>query len=625
MPPPGPFSNRDPSSSTCAEVYFAHSGFKTDLKLGATPMVTIGRDFLKDGAGSLLGINNKINITGKIYETGNAPGIENVITKEYNLRTLFAKSAGDFEIRYNGNPIFSGINAKVVSYSTDKTSDNWERSIDYSIELEAFEEIDIKGSKGNFRVRDVSETWSIEPEDMVYSSFGVTANGSAASDGDEGTFQPNVYVTGVNQFRVTRKLSATGVTKDKYVSHIDLTGAKNYNFEQQSTQDASNDAYMQAKKWVDSRLPLAFNQSTNQGGQFTSLASQSTSIGGMDLFLCNHTRSINYSITEGTYEVNDSWIALGSGTPFAEEYTIECSTDDKFIKKVNVQGTVKGFQSLNFSLFADNENGTPPKSGDRVVSLSGFNVMGEAGSFKGGGTALVADKYHNALSGWTEKVKKTLYSRASIAINSADRKNDYDAKQNNQNPAFRKERVLNHIPISTSEGHDPIKGVITYNYEYNNSFKIFSGVISENVSVTTNGPGDQVAEVFVLGRALGPVLQSLSTKTSTTKSVTIELTVPPPTSIKGMVMDNADCPFYTGGTLFTQCEELIEGLKPFGSRQGNSWTGATTGASVGQVFVKQDSYQWSPMDGRYTRNVEWIYQPCTKNGNAYQFLSQNGQ
>jgi hypothetical protein len=625
MPPPGPFRNSDPSSSTCTEVYFAHSGFKTDLKLGATPMVTIGRDFLKDGAGSLLGINNKINITGKIYETGNVPGIENVITKEYNLRTLFAKSAGDFEIKYNGKPIFSGINAKVVSYSTDKTSDNWERSIDYSIELEAFEEIDIKGSKGNFRVRDVNETWSIEPEDMVYSSFGITANGTAASDSSEGAFQANVYVTGVNQFRVTRKLSATGVTKDNYVSHINLTGDKNYNFQQQSTQDASNDAYMQAKKWVDSRIPLAFNQSSNQNGQFAPLASQSTSIGGMDLFLCNHTRSINYSITEGTYEVNDSWIALGSGTPFTEEYTIECSTDDKFIKKVNVQGSVKGLQSLNFTLFQEDGIGTPPSSGKGIVSLSGFNVMGTAGTFKNSSKALVVDKYHNALSGWTNDVKKYLYSRASIAINSADRTADYDAKQNTQNPAYRKERVLNHIPISTSEGHDPIKGVITYNYEYNNSFKIFSGVISENVSVTTNGPGDQVAEVFVLGRALGPVLQSLSTKTSTTKSVTIELTVPPPTSIKGMVMDNSDCPFYTGGTLFLQCEQLIEGLKPFGARQGTSWTGANTGASVGQVFVKQDSYQWSPMDGRYTRNVEWIYQPCTKNANAYQFLSHSGQ
>jgi hypothetical protein len=618
----GPFPNPSASSSNCAEVYFAHSGFKSDLKLGATPMVSISRDFLKDGAGSLLGINNKININGKIYDTGNVkPGLDGVLDKEYNLRTLFAASAGDFEIKYNNKTIFSGINAKVVSYNTEKTSDNWERSIDYTIELEAFENTD---SSFEYRVSAVNETWSIEPEEAIYSSFGITANGSAPSDSEEGNFQATPYVTGIPQFRVTRKLSATGVSKDKYVSHINTQGDKNYNFEQQSSQDAANDAYLQAKKWVDSRIPLTFDQSKNQGGQYTPLAGTTASIGGLNLALCNHTRSINWSITEGTYEINDSWIGLGSGTPYAEEYSIECSTDDKFVKKVTVQGTIRGFQATNFDLLKDDQLGTPPNSGDKSIKISGFNKMGETGSFANHlGDTMKADKYHNALSGWINNVKKSLYSRASIAINSADRRQDYDAKQNSQNPVARKERVLNHIPISTSEGHDPIKGIITYSHEYNNSFKIFSGVISENVSITTNGPGDQIAEVFVIGRALGPVLQSLATKTSTTKSVTVELLVPPPTSIKGLLMDNSDCPFYTGGVLFNQCEELIEGLKPFGARQG-IYAGATMGATTGHVYVKQDSYQWNPMDGRYTRNVEWVYQPCTKNNNNYQFLSQNG-
>ena len=177
------------------------------------------------------------------------------------------------------------------------------------------------------------------------------------------------------------------------------------------------------------------------------------------------------------------------------------------------------------------------------------------------------------------------------------------------NPAFRQENALNYIPISTSETHDIFNGTVGYNFEYNNIIKIISGVISESYKINTTGPADHIAEVFVLNRPLGPILQNLATKTSTTKSIEIELVVVPPTSIAGFSFDDSECPVGYNTYIFTKCEEFINAQMPLSTE--------TTGRIV---IKKNDTYGWSPTDGRFTRNVEWLYQPCVKDGHPYQFL-----
>jgi hypothetical protein len=84
-------------------------------------------------------------------------------------------------------------------------------------------------------------------------------------------------------------------------------------------------------------------------------------------------------------------------------------------------------------------------------------------------------------------------------------------------------------------------------------------------------------------------------------------------------MKNNSCPVWTGGYIFQTCEAIIEGQKPYGQRLGtgtnlpDSQTKGvytnTLGPFNGDVFVKSDTYSWNPSEGRYTRNVEWIYQP----------------
>jgi hypothetical protein len=582
----GPLINPTVSSNdNCVEIKFAGSGFKRDLKLGAVPLVSISRDYIKDNAGSFIGINNKINLTGKIYPSSHVLKTDNLLDKEKNLRDLFSRSAGDLLIVAGSGPILSGINAKVISYNISPTTDNWTRSVDYSIELEYYESTDSR----NYRVSSVEESWSIEPlEDLIYVNISDYQN--------------------FPQFRLTRKLSAVGIPSSNFVSHFDRKRQTDNQYNYTTvTQQGSGDAYLQAKKWVDDRLKLPFDYTSNTNSKYTTLLSDTTvnaqfiTALSNNLFLYNHSRNINYSITDGSFEINDSWMAMPSKRKYIEEFIIETSTDEKNIRTTRVQGTITGLRVDPTSIVSDNLK-TPTSAGK--LELSQYAVLGESDS------EIFSNKYINAYSGWLNDVKPKVLNRARSTISSRDRTQDYLPSSNGLlppgNPVFRRERSLNTIPISTSENHDPINGKIEYTYEYNNSFKIIDGVVSESYAINISGPADVFAEAFVLSRPIGPALQALDTKTVATKSVRIDLVLVPPTGIDGFSLDDNKCPVWKNGNIFRQSNDFIDQQQP--------------GGSATQVFVKTDTYNWSPTQGRFSRFKEWIYQPCTKLTDAYQFF-----
>lgn len=646
-PQPGIIFNNQPNSGgpdnwvgdKKVEVKFAGIGFSSDLSLGPTPLVGISREYLKDGAGSFIGITTKVNLDGHIYfqapdgwnkslpanvSSNPSSNITHLLAQEKKLSDLLKFGRGDLEIFVDGSKTFEGKNAKVISYSADKTADGWAQSIKYNIDFEFYEPLSNTDNRyGLYYVSNIGESWSIEPtENYIFTAMNQSVQKQTETEPQAAVSAANnVYITGIPQFRITRRVSAVGLQKPKYGSHFDKNYTEEYNFEI-ADQKAENDAYLQAKKWVDNRLSLPFSDQENTNSQFTSTLAPDYTFAAFDeLYLYNHNRTINYSITEGSYEVNDTWLALPSGVSYIEDFTIESSTDEKYVKTVRVQGTIKGLQ-VNQASLVKNLYNLPDKNTGKL-SLSQYNTAGQSDN------DIKAEKYQNAKDAWIDRVKPFVYSRACVAVNSPDRNGPYyDPSYNGGalppgDPTVKTERLLNYIPVSTSESHDPLKGIVGYTYEYNNNLKIFSGVISENVTITTNGPGDQVAEIFVLGRPLGPVLQALGTRTTTSKSISIELVVPPPTSSAGFSLKNSECPVWTGGYIFQTCEKLIEGQKPYGQRYEPPYKTAING-STGTVFVKTDTYNWDASDGRYTRNIEWVFQPCGNSiNNQFYFLRQS--
>ena len=552
---------------------------------------------------------------------------------------------------------------RLVSFNTSPTPDNWTFTADYTIDLEHYSTVN---SASDPLVRGTSDTWSIEPlEEYIYSSFSTNVITKPEYDNpkllptapSQGNTVPAGFVGpgggapialstyNIPQFKISRKLSAAGIPNAASMGYLAPNTTRN-----PAISGLGNRAYLEAKRWVESRLDTGFMGTTNNSaagyvnsglGYITNTRAATNPV--LSIFdhthLYNHLRTVNFSITDGTYEVNETWLAMPTGIGYTEDYTIESSTDEKYMKTVRVQGSIKGLSLVSMAVLTGDPLYMNP-SNDGKINLSGSLQQFPQSPFYSApkildnitsnstNTTLHSNKYHNANSGWINDIKPYLYRRAHLVMNSIDRTKKYinpATYGNNQNefpnnPTYCNEALLNIVPISTSEAHDPKKGTIAYTCEYTNKFNIISGTISESITISETNPVDVVSESFVLGRRLGPVLQSLGARTSSRKAIAIEVTVIAPTSLGGFLMTSTECPLYTGGPVFSAINTIIEGLKPYGDRPDASQGGLfgnfdrRTGNRVGnqgQVFVTENNISWNPTEGRFSRSVGWLYQPCT--------------
>ena len=640
-------------SGPVVQVLFKGSGVHTVG--GPTPFVELSTSVESNSVGIPESTTTKITLTGKIVrpQAANATGsgISHVLSGIQCLGKLFKpEEFGDFKVQCNSNGSASDLytisGVKVVSVDVSKTSDNWVQTADYTVVLEGY-----KSAISGYSVKGLVDSWSIESlEDYTYSNFTINnitqkqeyhnpnlkptqpspnapQPGGNQSGGGGGGISPNVSnatlnVVTVPQFKVSRTVSAIGIPSGTGCGASSNTGLMNY-------------VYLSAKAWVDSRLNLSLSNSTNTSSGVISLTNSITYVVPTyhlaTGYLYNHIRSSNFSIMEGKYEVIDNWIAMPTGIGFVEDYSIDMSTDEKYLHTISVKGEIRGL-SLGGSFGGSGNTHHVTGNMINVPSITGYSgtlshFVPDVMTSTSAAITLTPNKYENAVSGWINDIKPYLYRRACVAMSTADRTVGYVAPysvgstaQPPNNPVYAKHGLLNIIPVSTSESHNTRKGTISYSYDFNNKFTMISGVISENVNIEDTGPVDVIGEAFVLGRALGPVLQNLGTKTTAKKSVSIEVTVVPPSSLAGFFMQNSVCPLWTGGTIFTTITGILEALKPFGDR-ASSFIGAspvTRGAATndtGQVFVSQDNQSWDPTNGKYVRSVAWNYQQCTNSRN----------
>lgn len=616
---------------------------------GPVPLVDISKSYNSSQGGELESIVNSITLTGKIIRPDINPpaqsGIKTIFNAITGLSNLFTKcSNGHLRIQCDNTDMLNVSGVRVKDFSVNKSEDNWVFSADYTINLEYYE----PPQSGGFYVQNTSDSWSIEPlDDYVYSSFANTVNtkteyhnpqlkpnplpGGGASGGGSSNLGgsgggTSLQVINIPQYRISRRLSAVGLPISSPTSATSIT----------CVSGQGNRSYFEAKRWVESRLEYTFEgtkvQNNTSGTSGLAYVMTTPSISNFkDTFLYNHVRSINFSITDGSYEVNDTWLAMPTGIKYVEDYSIECSTDDRYVKTVRVQGNIKGLYMSSFEVMkGSGGTGLPPtgagylnivpNSGRLSGTLPGAGNLLDLNNQAGSQPNFSSNPYENASSGWIFDIKPYVYRRASLAIynNRHDRNQNYISPATNpapppNNPTYCHESLLNIIPVSTTEGHDPRKGTISYSYEFNNKFNMITGVISENISITETGPTDVFSEAFVIGRQLGPVIQSLGTKTSTRKDLTVEVVVVPPSSIAGLIMTNNQCPLWTGGSVYSHIQGIVDGLKPFGARAGAYFGNININRNQmpGQVYVAQDNHSWNPTEGRYSRSVSWVYQQCS--------------
>jgi hypothetical protein len=602
------------------KVYYR--GINIGSIVGPEPLVDISKTFNANSNNTVESITNQIDLTGKILsttkaaiDTNGSTGISGIILSIKKLEDLFSCSNGLFEIKCNNETMYSISGVRVTNLSVNKSENNWTQTADYTIGLEFLTAV-----SGSDNVSDRSESWTIEPQDDIsYINDIYRVSSKPERPPGYGAFSPNlgiidalngigtmsssfVDITSIPQFRISRRLSARGIPIPSSTGCLSLDESIAQN----------NRSYLYAKTWVEKQLKKPFGGTDPSAGSPYFPNSSGT-------YLYNHARTTSIDIYNGTYEVNDSWLAMPEKIGYIETFNIERSTSAEYVTTVRVAGSLQGLIETPKSIMDGTSGIMPSGSGlDNPISLKFSEYVGENSSETTlpNNIASRKTKYDSAKDGWLQKVKPMLYRRASLAINSYDRTtqyNDINPVPQNTHPNYSAENTLNVVPASTSESHDPNRGTINYSYEFNNKTNmlasVWNGVLSENISVTVDSPTDNTTETQVIGRQLGPIITT-NGKTTARKSISVEVVIVPPSSPRESIQTDPSCPLYRNNPLWQNINLIIEGHRPFGNRT-NALFQNSISQPYGTTFTQSDSETWTPSQGRYSRSVTWIFQQCT--------------
>lgn len=585
------------------------------------PMVNIRSNANSDAEGRIIGIEYNINLEGQIFAVATGLcGTElmqaSVILEEYFKDK--GKQGGVFRIGEISRATSNSNNEKegiVISgvvfkdFSLDRNENNWTRTIPYSVSLQGFHPG--SGHYDGYYLQNVEDSWSIEQLDTIsYFDYDVNTEykdfkaGGAAPKLNEPPSESNLQkkknlfkIESILQYRITHRLSATGRSFNQ--NDPNNPGAK----------DNINYAYYEAARWVKHRLGVATTKpATNPppgGPQPTGIIIDSnyqntkgpaSPISNFSIY--NHVRSVDANVGAGSYGVTDTWLALSSGIPYIEQSTWEVVTDDRFVQTVNLNGSVQGLENAKSSGYSS-----------LIVPFTGLVPIDYIDNKQ-----VINDhqsKLETAISGYINHVKPHLYRRASMVLSAISGAVNKSAGTMSTTTSFigASGSPLNVTPTNYTESLNLNAGTLNYNVTYTNKPGSFlSGVLSSTMSVVDTGGTDQVAETFVLGRPLGPILQKVGA-TKTERRVNVEVVYPTPRDYTECHPNSPKCPVHKDNPKYKELKLFIESFKPIAPETFATIvpTSSYGVAKQGQVFKTSESKSWNPFEGRYAWDVTWVY------------------
>lgn len=499
-------------------------------RLIPAPLVTINKEYERSGDGTKIGVNFTLTISG----------------------TLLA---------YKGSPDSSGVFWTNTGYPSDEVivSDSRlsaiERKIDAVRDLfsEDGHQLEFQSADGkapikcnpiiqsiNFpegRWHDTVDYSIVVRTDKLYGSPNVGASEedlefAISSASESWSLQANEQPQGVSLSLGAGSSPPSANDSRTYtlVHTINATGKITYD----SAGTLTQEAWKNARAFVDSRDGYdasAITQSLLPIGPSDSPPPEE--VAGAPY---NHIRSINYDEIAGTYSLTETWTIANQ--KYLEQYTVTTTqAADTGVIRVGINGNVTGLYQ---------------RSADSVTDT----VTG----------------YENADTAWTA-IESLLITRSQ----------SYSGQ------------ILNVVPLTATVGRNPAAGVISYTYEYDNRpSNLITGSRSESITVTNNWDVDVFAEQLVIGRTLGPVLQSIGTHTALKRSLNIEVVFNRVEGVSGVITDIPAIYGGPGTTAMSDLQTVVDGANPL-----------TYGLTA---FVSSQNDNWNPLTGRYSYNVEWTYE-----------------
>jgi hypothetical protein len=655
------------------------------------PMISVSRSFQDDGTGRVIGSTLNIKLEGKIVNARPGPlpgggvqtraqyldsikssysclgsttpntdlvigtsidGINTMMEEERAFRKVFSNSkynytdadaVGTFNqppnaniasdsnrlvVIANNNAVVDGF-AKVVSYSSSPTSNNWVNTIDYSVELVIEEPAtQFLNDSNKYLVSSVTDNFSIEPLDetnVFNNNDSIFSTYFGSSIGANSLWYNGAYPANATRYRITRTISAVG----KH-SHNEQALS--------STESApgaltTNDPVYDNILGDANRIPNAL-VTAGSGTAFTNARSyvlerlrHYPTIFYLNTWtLVNRVRTLSPNELGGSFEISETSIAVNPAyhPPWADDWSAEVSVDSSFLQTVRINGTVKGYETYTGNTLMDNpaygakaatmgNNSSVLHTGilqpilPTIGTMPSTTAPAQAGSIIG--------KYQNAVSGmhWLKGASTNsagypntylspMARRAELFFTGGNNTNNIGnnpyrwlnsntimAERNASNSTYQ----MNPVPVSMSESHRSHAGEIDYTFEFNNRpLSMIRGSVSETLNINDNFPVQQIAEIFVLGRKLGPVLQDLNTVSAASREITLEVVLPRPRSL----LDRTIFPV----AAYQAATGIIEQLNP-------KYMFGTTDTTI-KSFVKSDSQTWNPIEGRLSINKGWTWQ-----------------
>ena len=374
-----------------------------DYSFDPKPLFTVSKEYIKTPSNIGLGTRYQVSLQGQIIpQTGRIPhgdpqaGIQQVFSGVHSIQRAFDN---DFQLLHlrcedGSSSIISGY-PRVVSFDIDNASDNYVIRSNYTIVLEmtsltgtGFDPVGPDGACGPAE-GDFSKSGIVSYTDEFTVEFLDERVGGNLSMG---------LSTIPSIFSILRSLSVQG---DSQVTFDENRNCATY-----------IEPWERAKRFVQTRIGFPSDIMTLSG------------LLRPDDQVSNNFRTVSVNKSEGTVNVNETYIAMTGSERAYEDFEVNISQDleDPFVT-ITVDGTVNGLTDLGYA--GTSVTGTP--------------------------------KFNNAVSGWQSSISGGLYSRAAAVYAATPIMSGHIAAT-----------TLNPYALTQTVGYNPIAGTINYSYVYNN-------------------------------------------------------------------------------------------------------------------------------------------------------------
>tara|TARA_R110000824_G_scaffold10866_2_gene47602 strand:- start:8426 stop:10006 length:1581 start_codon:yes stop_codon:yes gene_type:complete len=518
-----------------------------DYVFDPKPLFTISKEHIKTASQMGLGTKYVVTLEGEVIPaTGRIPGGdpgEGVNSVFSGLDELSRAFDSDFKLLLlqctDSSPIISGY-PRVTECNIDNASDNYVIRGNYSISLEL---PSLTGS-GFDPVGPASDTFSCGVSGLDFSEYGIISYSDdfTVEFMDERVGGADLVVPGAlpgvigelpSVFSIQRSISAQG---DSYAAADE--GGACYEYIH---------PWQRASGFIIPRLGFP--------PEIVELSGLLCPSGQVS----NNFRSVNVNKTEGSVTVNETYIAVTGTDPAYEDFEINTSQTlgEPYIT-VTIDGTVNGLTQIGYEGL--------PASG--------------------------VPKFNNAIAYWSG-ISGALFSRASkVLLATPPLLGHVGAPVGGGFPS----NTLNNLELSKTVGYNPVAGTVTYSCTYDNRpAHCYASALTEDITFSESEPNDVFASLTILGKASGPLYQTIGTIGPRTRELSINAVLP-------MATDCATTGADGGGGFFNAPD--VYDTMVLNYEDILNW-------NYDQVFVTASSKTWEPKTGRFSLNQSWTVGSCT--------------